>query len=198
MISREEKRSKGGSNSRHGGPQSFGRWREMEKEEMTGQRKPAMGHEIYLVPTGRLKFQRHQVSGKGRLGRHFYGLILAPAPHPQLHAQEPGVGVDETFHQKWGKKDRPAFGKMDDSPSSIHPHWVPRTLEPIRHPQQETGGFLGRYKITPEKRPSGADIWRLSTQLSSQLSTLPLKYMSQPGGRGPRGTTSRSCGNDRS
>lgn len=32
MISREEKRSKGGSNSRHGGPQSFGRWREKLEE----------------------------------------------------------------------------------------------------------------------------------------------------------------------
>lgn len=49
---------------------------------MTGQRKPGMGHEIYLVPTGRLKFQRHQVSGKGRLGRHFYGLISAPRSPP--------------------------------------------------------------------------------------------------------------------
>lgn len=186
MISREEKRSKGGSNSRHGGPQSFGRWREMEKEEMTGQRKPGMGHEIYLVPTGRLKFQRHQVSGKGRLGRHFYGLILAPAPHPQLHAKEPGVGVDETFHQKWGKKDRPAFGKMDDSPSSIHPHWVPRTLEPIRHPQQETGGFLGRYKITPEKRPSGADICCLDPVVIPAQYTSPKVHVSAWGQRPER------------
>lgn len=190
MISREEKRSKGGSNSRNGGPQSFGRWKEMQKEEMTGQRKQGMGHEIYLVPTGRLRFQRHQVSGKGWLGRHFFWSDPGP---PQLPTKEHGVGVDETLHQKWGK-DRPTFGKMDDSPSSTHPHWVLRTLAPIRHPQQETGGIFGRYKIAPEKRPSGADMWRLSTQLSSQLSALPLKYMSQPGGRGPemRGTTSLS------
>lgn len=50
---------------------------------MTGQRKQGMGYEIYLVPPGKLRFQRHQVSGKGRLGRHFSGLIPGPPSYPQ-------------------------------------------------------------------------------------------------------------------
>lgn len=144
-----------------------------------------MGHEIYLVPTakpGRLRFQSYQVPEKGLLGGHFSGLI--PAPH--LSTQEPGVGMGET-HTRNGGSRTSLHSERWVTPSPVPiPHWVPKTLELIRHPQPETIDYFGRYRTAPEKRSLGADMWRISIQLPfSQLSPLPQKCTPQPGSRGP-------------